>query len=343
MDTQLGGRRPCGAGGAVPVLDSELAREYLPIFYFHPKEPFAPLEVEKFLQNCALYSPQGGLLAEDASDVHNVLQPGAAGVVRLRKGATYPTGDWTRPVIYYHVDRDHRHCAPARPKKEGGPLVTSKRWLSVVYMLFYSYNPHGLFGLGDHIGDLEHVRLLINPDTAQVEWVFTSAHSHEGQYRPFAAHRPPASEAAAEALKDTRGPPIYVACGSHAHYEREGVVRRIFGAGNDRCSGEGTCATPGNAALFDVRERPWYGIHVTVRPRGPELPGAPWWMLACPERQDRAKRLMLKRLAPCCFSNEALSSHSHWGQVDWDARGGYCYRKHEEDLLGAPASPGRRV
>jgi hypothetical protein len=96
--------------------------------------------------------------------------------------------------------------------------VDSKPHWDLLYMLVYPYNfgPR-IFGrsFGDHLADLEHVRVLVDQETNAVSKVYFGAHSggqwvqaRDCEIRGDSVH-------------------VYVALGTHATYPRRGTQWRI--------------------------------------------------------------------------------------------------------------------
>lgn len=117
-------------------------------------------------------------------------------------------------------------------------IYNNKNYDSINYKLYYDFNPAIGFGfwwfpeskrLGYHPVDVERVKILVDKNTQNPEYVYFSAHSNEGKWVPWKDCE----------KTDDNHLIIYIARGSHANYPRSGIWVRILGFANDLCSKKG--------------------------------------------------------------------------------------------------------
>jgi hypothetical protein len=143
-------------------------------------------------------------------------------------------------------------CPPGKPSDEY-PLYSHMRtvtvngveYIDLLYMVLYPFN----FGpkilnvgrrYGDHVADLEHVRILVQPDTMLIECVYFGAHSG-GTWK----HRD-------ECMIDGETLNVYVACGTHANYGLHGTKWRVPPVLKDVASRDGYAWMPDPSMLLPV-------------------------------------------------------------------------------------------
>ncbi|NLE45423.1 MAG: PrsW family intramembrane metalloprotease [Chloroflexi bacterium] len=196
-------------GSIVGDRDDELARRYVPVFYFHPDEVFRPQPVDVILQNARLRQSRrlwfdvNVLLSLDPLDLWQIdTDPtffldvwygddGRSAFTNYTSHQTYyqqtlsPHAGGPPPTVYARVVRDE-------------PFGT----ITVQYWALYFYNDW----FNKHEGDWEMVQVILRGDE-HPEWVIFSQH-HGGTRRPWRS----------VSVEDDTHPVVYVAKGSHANY-----------------------------------------------------------------------------------------------------------------------------
>lgn len=97
-------------------------------------------------------------------------------------------------------------------------VVEGIQYIDLLYMVVYPYNegPY-VFGVqvGNHVGDLEHVRILVDPQTERIARVYFGGHSG-GYWKDF--DKCHVVEGSVQ---------VYSALGTHANYHKPGNQWRI--------------------------------------------------------------------------------------------------------------------
>jgi hypothetical protein len=172
-----------------------------------------------------------------------------------------PGQDPTAPPLYIN----------SRSVTVGGADFTD-----LLYMSLYPFN-YGpkVLGLGkrygDHVGDLEHVRLLIADD--QIEYVYFGAHSG-GKWK----HRDECL-----ILGDTLD--VFVARGTHASYHRPGIHWRVPLVLKDDTSTRGFTWAPGIDDLLPTPDLP-----ARIAPKVMDFKNQRWWSDLPPMTSSRSCR-----------------------------------------------------
>jgi hypothetical protein len=118
--------------------DHTTLKEYSPTFHFHEDDRYAPMTLEQF-----------------RASIRNV---------------------------------DAHIPMPNRIDAKNYTMYTNKRavvldgvvYIDLLYMVLYPYNDGPMvfgIGIGDHVGDLEHVRILVNAGTKRIDRVYFGGHS----------------------------------------------------------------------------------------------------------------------------------------------------------------------
>jgi len=144
------------------------------------------------------------------------------------------------------------------------------RHAEIVYCINYAYNAAsevlgGLFRIGAHQGDIEHVRVVVHED--KVIRVFMSRH---GEGRWVQSHE----------LEWSNGRPVvYVARGSHAMFPRRGKFFRLCLLVSELCDGFGVEWMPSDVVLLSLRRTPWITYKGSMGlPNHGNMPAEhPWW------------------------------------------------------------------
>lgn len=200
---------------SIPFNSNLLAERFRPIFIFDKQEQYFPCSVNYLINNSQLYNGEelvtdfGKTSVEDLSDNKGD---------RLIFAKESYNGDLQNAPVYYNI----RVC---------------EQFIDIVYILFFAYNGPlnvlGLFEVGEHTGDIEHVIVRLNKSNLSLNSVYFSAHNDEGEWVDK-------SNVKTIQLRNDENvfehPMVYVARNSHAMYASEGTHYRIFGIVNDHCS-----------------------------------------------------------------------------------------------------------
>jgi len=268
--------------------EDQLAATFSPVVMLHPHERFFPELVDRFVNASTLlydhgeeYHPCVVDKTPRASFMHRYIhhsdlycvwpgQPSVEcvhggplcnatdfGFAEARKHPECLTGDTSH--FYLQVDDVHvyqgskpsivpvyAHVSPAVNNAHTG-------YISVQYWFFYAFNGPIDGWFGQHEGDWEHISLIIDNSTLEVQEAYFAAHSHESLWM----------NKSEVTFIDKTHPVVYSALHSHASYPSPGVKHRKVAAGlaSDYCKGGGAV---------------WHPEPVNVGERGKPMPGASW-------------------------------------------------------------------
>ena len=162
----------------------------------------------------------------------------------------------------------------------------SDKEVRIVYMYFFAYNS-GYFGVGAHVGDIEHVSVFLkqNDDSGEYEIQKMYYAAHGSKWGKWVDKQD------IEFIGDH--PVIYISKGSHASYHKPGIYWRVFGLANDCCD-RGFLWTP---QVIDVNNKSvmlYQGKWGTVR----NFVASSWWKSEHIHSASFWKRMF----APCLLS-----------------------------------------
>jgi len=199
----------------LPKDDLELARRYVPVFYFHPDEVFRPQPVEVIIEQARLR--QGRRLWFDANVL---LSLNVSDLLGLESDRGHFLDVWygdsgSSAYTNYSAHRLY-YEAVLSPKAGGLPMAVYAHvvrdevpgYVTIQYWAFYFYNDW----FNKHEGDWEMAQVILT-DAGEPQWVVLSQH-HGGTRRAWAQ----------APVEEETHPVAYVALGSHANYFAGGEV-----------------------------------------------------------------------------------------------------------------------
>lgn len=200
----------------VSYLPSDVISRYCPEIRFHSKERYLPCDPDDYIQNSNIFDSSLNIqnninfLNNDTTNLTLKLKDS------VRKSFLYGNENLTEVPVFVVYKR----------------LVDSEdRFLSyeINYFLFFPHNSGGLFNIGSHEGDWEHITVRID-SSFKLQGVYYSNHrSYEGEWL---------SNGEIPMNKDGRIV-AYCAKGSHGFWSSPGYHLRIFGFGNDYTNDNG--------------------------------------------------------------------------------------------------------
>lgn len=120
----------------------------------------------------------------------------------------------------------------------------TREYISISYKICYTYNctygivknilPSNSKWAGFHEIDREYIRILLDKKTYKPQFVYFSAHDHEGKWIKW-------NDCKKNKNGDLR---IFIAYCSHANYPKPGTWCRVMLLGNDKCSENGRIIIP---------------------------------------------------------------------------------------------------
>ena len=217
-----------GLAWAVPILaddpfpesDTELARRYAPVFYFHATEVFRPQPVDVIVEQARLRQSR-----QLWFDVNILLRLDVLDLFDLESDESHFLDIWYGDEggsAYTNYTAHQAYYEAVLSPDAGGPPITvyahvardeDRDRVTIQYWALYFYNDW----FNKHEGDWEMVQVML--EEGEPEWVVLSQH-HGGTRRAWAD----------APVEDGTHPVAYVAQGSHANYF---VGNEIYPNGKD--------------------------------------------------------------------------------------------------------------
>ena len=195
------------------LVSSEVIARYCPEIRFHSREKYLPCSPKQYLDNSDLY--------DDTSKLINHID-------LLKTNTTGFTSKLKHKQLLYGNDNLTEVPLIVKSKQIMNSNDISKGY-EINYMLYFPYNAGGVFNIGSHEGDWEHITVRLD-NRFKLQGVYYGNHrSHEGVWVPYS-----------KVPLNANGRIIaYCAKGSHGFWPSPGYHLRIFGFGNDYTNDKG--------------------------------------------------------------------------------------------------------
>lgn len=198
----------------------QLADQFKPIVYFHPRELHFPVNVETYLASCDVLDQKDGtiILAGPLSSTIMNTNKGS-----IPDGATLKVMESKEEEIKSGIAVANINSVPFYCR-----INQTTEFIYLTYVFVYGYNWNypvffNLFPTGEHWSDFEHVTMELDATTTELKRVYYGAHRQaDGKWLNAAD------------VKMTSGRvTVYSSRGSHGCYYNESFYLRVGGFAND--------------------------------------------------------------------------------------------------------------
>lgn len=259
---------------------SNIINKYRPILYLHSEEKYYPCNIEKYLENCALFYKNNPVL--------NIGEVNEKTLVRN----TLKNGKPVENVKYWNLRTKFKNKNPNFeinniPIYAKGKIIIENNipFYEITYIFFYAYNgPYRIFNLkfDNHFADFEHITTRVNTD-GELNSIYYARHGYYwGEWK---------NAPEIERTEDGR-PIIYVAKSSHANYPKPGTYFRIFFLANDKTN-KGIKWDPNE--VIDITEHSYSKYRGRWSSDQLGLPNQKWWY----RENDISAKWYEALFAPC--------------------------------------------
>lgn len=217
------------------MTDTELLYRFRPKVFIHPLEPISPISFDTYFYHSYLATCKKIKKHRSMNLYKPIRYEPVDEQILISKGKiSLPiseTEEWSKKRYYLHYTEEI--VSPSEQTLKNTPWyglvypTEKEKVIDLVYIFNFcsnsSYRLGKIYLGGDHLGDIEHIRVRVDLSIMRIVKIYYSAHGwDQGAWRT------------SEEIEwiDYR-PVVYIAKGSHAIYHKEGTWLRIFGCAND--------------------------------------------------------------------------------------------------------------